>query len=290
MKFFRRTLIATTPAALGVLLFAGGASATTIIGSTTAYGNIAAFSAGPTGSTVSVNQFNQTSLDAAIQAACPTGDTCSASTLTEIDFSLQVNVTATVGVGNSNGITSYIGSITGSTGTFGAPTSGIAIAEIVTTDLNDGITTGLVEDNPTFSAATTNQFKSASCSGTPATSGSFHNCLAVASSGQSYSGTGTDTETGSYTGDLSGETSTYVGAGLVNFTLAANGNTTTGSYPAGLTFPTNTAAVTALTNGLVVTYDYSYTETSSPEPATMALVGGGLLLIGFIRKKRVSQF
>jgi len=287
MKLFRRTVIATAPAALGVLLFAGGASATTITGSTSANGNIVAFSAGSS-SSVSANQFNQTALDAAIQSACPVGDVCSGSTLTEIDFSLTVNLTAAVGVLNSNGTTSYLKSIGGLNGTFNAPTSGTAIQEEATIDLNDGIS-GVVEDIPTFSVATTNEFKSASCSGTGATAGSFYNCLAVTTGSHSFSGTGTDTETGSYTGDLSGETSTYVGAGMVTYALSSTGGETNNTLPANVTIPTNSAGVTALSNALVVTYDYSYTETqNTPEPTTMALVGGALLAIGIIRKKRIS--
>jgi hypothetical protein len=257
-------------------------------------GSITAFSAG-SNSTVSANQFNQTALDAAIQSACPAGDTCSGSTLTEIDFSLQVNLSASVGVLNSNSTTSYIGPYTGTPGgnpgTFaGGGGSGTAIAEVATIDLTDGITGGIdVEDIPTFSVATTSQFKT-SCGGTgTATSGHFINCLGVASGSHTYSGTGTDTETGSYTGDLSGETSTYVGPGLVTFTLASSGTENNGALTSGVTIPTNSAGVTALSNALVVTYDYSYTETAAaPEPTTMVLVGGALLAIGIIRKKRIS--
>ena len=240
---------------------------------------------------MSANQFNQTALDAAIQAACPAQTTCSGSTLTEIDFSLQINLTASVGVVNSNGTTSYIAANGGTLGSYaGGATSGTAIIATDQIDLTDAVSGGIdVTDIPTFSVATTNQFRNANCSVTTGISVShFANCLAVASGGQTYSGTGTDTETGSYTGDLSGETSTYVGSGLVTFTLASAGSETNGTLPAGVTIPTNSAGVTALSNALVVTYDYTYTETTAPEPTTMVLVGGGLLLIGFIRKKRVG--
>jgi hypothetical protein len=239
---------------------------------------------------VSAGQFNQTVTDAAIQAACPAGFTCSGSTLTEIDFLLTVNTTAAVTVSNTNAAIALVGSITGKNGTFGNPTSGFALAQLTTIDLNDGITDGLVEDIPTFSAATTNEFKSSTCTGT-AVASAFTNCLAVAAGGQSYSGTGTDAETGSYTGDLSGELGTYVGAGNVSYTLTSIGGTNNGRLPSNVGISSNTATIQALTNSLVVTYDYSYTETaisSAPEPTTMALVGGALLAIGLIRKKRIS--
>jgi hypothetical protein len=285
MNFFRRTVIATAPVALGVLLFASGASATTITGFAHATGSITAFSAGSS-STVSASQFDQTALDAAIQAACPTGDTCSGSTLTEIDFALMVNLTASVTVSAGTG---YVTAINGMLGTPGSAGSGTAIVATDTIDLTDPVSGGIdVTDIPTFSVATTNAFKNTNCTVTTGiTSQHFQNCLAVASSGQTYSGTGTATGADSYTGDLSGETSTYVGSGLVTFTLASEGAETNGSVLNNGTV-SYSSGVTALSNALVVTYDYSYTETSAPEPATMALVGGALLAIGIIRKKRIS--
>jgi hypothetical protein len=289
MNFFRRTVIATAPAALGVILFAGGASATTITGSSTAYGNIAAFNAGSS-SSVSANQFNQTLLDAAIQAACPAGDTCSGSTLTEIDVSLTVNLTASLGVNNSNSFTTYAPANSATPGTYGNATSGTAIADQAGIEITDPVTGGIdFTDKPTFSVATTNEFKNANCTVTTGISSShFANCLAIAPGSTTYSGTGTDTETGSYTGDLSGETSTYVGSGSVSFDLSGS-TFTPNTLPNGVTIPTNSASITALTHGLTVTYDYSYTEVqNTPEPTTMALVGGALLAIGIIRKKRIS--
>ncbi len=297
MNILRRTLIATAPAALGVLLFAGSASATTIMGSTSTSGSNGAFGAGATGS-VSAGQFNQVALDAAIQAACPPGFTCSGSTLNEIDFLLTVNTTAAVTVSNTNASTALVGPIGyvspsnpgPDNGTFGHPTSGFALAQVTTVDLSDGITDDLIDDIPTFSAATTNEAKSNTCAGT-AVASAFTNCLAVAAGGQTYSGTGTDTEAGSYTGDLSGEVGTYVGAGSVSFTLGSIGGTVSGRLPTNVGIASNTATIQALVNSLTVTYDYSYTETavsSAPEPTTMVLVGAGLLAIGMIRKKRIS--
>jgi len=290
MNFFRRTLNATAPAALGVLLLAGSASATTVItGTTSTFGSNGAFGAGTTGS-VSAGQFNQAATDAAIQAACPAGFTCSGSTLTEIDFTLTVNTQAAVTLSNTNAGTAYVGPLAGENGTFGNPTSGFAVSQLTTIDLNDAINQGIVEDIPTFSAATTNEFKSSTCSGT-AVSSAFTNCLAVAHGGQSYSGTGTDSQSGSYTGDLSGLLSTYVGSGQVAFTLSSIGGTENGRLPTNVGISSNTATIEALTNSLAVTYDYSYTETaipSTPEPTTMALVGGALLAIGLVRKKRIN--
>jgi hypothetical protein len=290
MNIFRRTLIATAPAALGVLLFAGGASATTITGSTSSQGSNGAFGAGTTGS-VSAGQFNQAAIDAAIAAACPVTDTCSGSTLVEIDFSLTVNTTATVTLSNTNAGTSYVGPLSGLNGTYGSPTSGFAVGQLTTVDLNDPVTGTIVEDVPTFNAATTNEFRSSTCTGT-AVATAFTNCLAVAHGGQTYSGTGTATDTGSYTGDLSGVVGTYVGAGSVNFGLSSIGGTVNGRLPSNVGISTNTATIQALTNSLTVSYIYTYDDTvnptGAPEPTTMALVGGALLAIGLVRKKRLS--
>lgn len=292
MNFLRRTLTATAPAALGVFLLASAASASTITGSVSSYGSNSAITAGNSG-TISAATFDQAATDAAIQAACPTGYTCSGSTLTEIEFSLTVNTDAAVTVSNTNASTSYVGPLTGKNGTYGNPTSGYAVAQVTTVDLIDPLNNTVVEDIPTFSAATTNEFRSSTCTGT-AVSSAFTNCLAVAPGGQTYTGTGTDTDMGSYTGsDLAGVLSTYVGTGgTVTFNLSSQGGTNNGRLPSNVGISSNTATIQALTNALTVTYDYSYTETliptGTPEPGTMALVGGALLAIGLFRKKRTN--
>jgi len=278
---------------LGALLFVSSASATTITQTTTVFGNIPSLTAPASGST-SAAQFNATTTNTAIQSACAAGHTCSALTLIEIDFAITANLSASVTVANSTGTTQFINSISGSGGVFGAPTSGFAVAEVATVTLGDGITSGLAVAVPTFSVATNVERKKA-CAGTPATSGNFANCLSIGTAGASFSGTGTDMGSGSYmTSDstLTGAVSTeYVGAGSVSFSLDIAGATNNGTLPAGVTIPTNTAALTALTNGLEVDYIYTYTDTitsSAPEPSTMLLFGGALLGAGLLRRRRAN--
>ena len=257
---------------------------------TTAYGNIASFTA-PGSSTTSASQFNQTAVNAAVQSSCAAGFTCSAVSLYEIDFTLTANLSSTVTVNNSTASTQYVGAISGQGGTYvGGATSGIAVASVATLTLSDPLNNDLVDVLPTFSIATDTRRKIACGSGTP-TSGNYSNCLSIGSGSHMFSGTGTDTKSGSLTsGDLDPTTlAAYVGSGNVTFDLALGGQTNNGSLPSAVTIPGNTATIQALTNGLKVEYLYSYEQTaisSSPEPTTMALFGGALLGLGFFGRKR----
>lgn len=290
MNLIRRTLVAGTLVSLAV----GVASADTIMtesGTSSTFGNLSTITV-PNSGTITAGQFDQVGTNAAIQAACPVGDTCSALTLTEIDFTLTTNLSASVSVANSTGTTAYIGSIGGENGLFGSPTSGFAVAQDTTVTLSDPLTASLLENFPTFSEATTTELVKTNCGAGTANAGNFENCLAVAAGGQTFSGTGTDTQTAVY---LSGAItspvlSTYVGTGNVSFGVATSGGTSNGTLQAGVTIPTNSATVTSLVDALQVTYDYTYTEDipsgSAPEPTTMVLLGGALLGIGFFRNKR----
>jgi hypothetical protein len=277
---------------IGALVLVGAASASTITASQSVTGGYATFNA-PNSSTTSASQFNATAVNAAIQASCPVGDTCSALTLTEIDFTLTANLQATVTAANSNGSTSYIGSIAGEGGTFSNPTSGIALDQTTSVSLIDPLANDVVDVVPTFNIATTTELKRTTpCTGAP-TSSNFLNCLAIAPGSQTFTGTGTDTETGSYTGTAinSGVLTAYEGSGNVTFGLTSAGNTNNGTLLSGVTVPTNTATINANPTGLTVTYDYSFTETAStttPEPGTMVLMGAALVGLGLIRRKNVK--
>jgi len=280
----------------GVLLLVGTASASTINGTTSSFGNLSSFSAGSSSST-SAAQFNNIAVNAAIQAACPTGFTCSALTLNEIDVTLTAVTDASVTAANSNGSTAFIQSIPGQTGTFGAPTSGVALEQVTTVDVIDPLANDIVDVIPTFSQATTNEGKRTGtpCTGT-ATSGNFLNCLAVAVGSQTYNGTGTDTEEDGYGGGNTngpitvGVIAAYVGAGNVTFNLSSTGGTSNGTLQSGVTLPTNAATVRSGTNALEVDYLYSFTETSStPEPATLGVLGAGLVALSLIGRKKLAK-
>jgi len=302
MTTLRRIFTGTALLALAI----STASATTIIelGTEQSFGNIPTFVAPGTNST-SAQQYSVASANAAIAATCPAGYSCGTANLYEIDLSLTANLSATVTVANTSGGTSYIGPIgytsPGSpgtdNGTFGHPTSGTDVAEVATILVNDALNSSEIVVVPTFSIASTNEFKTkgtgAGCSGA-AIATAFVNCLAIPTGGKTFSGTGTDTEGASYSStdaNWATESSTYTGAGTVPFSLVLTGSTDTGAIPAGTTIPTNIAAVSALSDGLVVTYDYSYTATlippppSTPEPTTFVLMGGALVGFGLICKK-----
>jgi len=279
--------------AMGLVLLAASASATTITVTTSVFGNVPGATAPASGLNSSAAQFNATATNAAIQSACPVGHTCSALTLTEVDFNITANINASLGVSNTTGSTQYIGAFVA--GTFGSPTSGTAISEVANLHLNDSITTNLAIAIPTFSVATNVQRKKACSSGT-ASAGNFSDCLSVATGSTTFSGTGSDTGQGSYLntdGNWSSVLAAYVGTGSVSFTLSLDGTSNNGSLPAGVTIPTNSATLTALTNGLEVDYLYSYTDTvnptGAPEPSTMVFAGSALLLAGIARRRRQSN-
>jgi hypothetical protein len=278
---------------IGALVLVGAASASTITASQTVVSGYGSFNA-PTSTTTTASQFNVTAVNAAIQASCPVGDTCSLLTLTEIDFSLTANLSATVSTSNTTGSTAFIGSITGENGSFGSATSGVALDQVTDVTLSDPISSDLVDSVPTFSIATTTELHKTTCTtATPVTASNYENCLADANGTTTFSGTGTDTETGTYSGAslTPTVTSDYEGTGVVTFGLASAGTTNNGSLPSGVTVPTNTATVNADPTGLSVTYDYSFTETAStttPEPGTMVLMGAALVGLGLIRRKNVK--
>jgi len=275
------------------------ASATTITVTVDVFGNVPSITA-PNSGTVSASQFNASSY-AVSPASCTSlygpGATCSGITLTEIDVTIQANLSASVQVVNTNAGTSYVGPIGGSNGSFGSATSGTAVDQVTTVSVDDPVNGDVVDAVPTFSISTTNEFRGTgagvgTCGATgTATATRYVNCLSVAHGTTTFTGTGTDTETGSFfntDGSWATEMSPYTGSGSVTFTLSTAGGTNNGTLSAGVTIPTNTAQINALTDGLEVAYTYTYSETVTsgvPEPVTMLLVGSGLLGLAFARKR-----
>jgi len=272
--------------------FADSISFSTELGTQGATGDIPGFAA-PGDNSTSAAKWNAAASNSAIQAGCPTGYTCGAATLYEIDFTITGNLSSTVTISNTTGASAQIQPIGGQGGTFSHPSSGVAVDSSATLELSDPLSSDLVVTVPTFSISTNTEYKSVGgtgCTGT-ANKSSFINCLNVAAGSTTFSGPGTATNSGGYFSTDSTwatEAAAYTGSGDVNFTLTLTGSSTSGTLPTGVTIPTNIASIQALTDGLQVGYDYSFTETlnpSTPEPTTFVLFGGALVGLGLLGKR-----
>lgn len=281
---------------LGMGMLTANAFGSTIIqtGSFTVTGNIAQFNAGSS-TAVNVATFNQTSVNSLITTVlCGIGNTCSGATLDQVDFVVHGNVSATLTASNPNAFTAYIGPLSGQGGTFaGGATSGRAIESDATLTLNDPLS-NVATALPIASVATDTRRRVSCGTGTPS-SGNFSNCLAVTPGTRVFNGAGVADGTGSYVradGDFStfAVESTYVttGAGVVSFTLGLTSATTAGTLFNGITVPGNATRQNAVTDGVEVTYFYSFSETTPdavPEPTTLLLAGSAFALAAILRKR-----
>jgi hypothetical protein len=123
----------------------------------------------------------------------------------------------------------------------------------------------------------------------------------AANSNNLYTGSGTanvafgevyeasDPTGSNFTTSWASEAAAYTG-GTVNLTLALNASYQAGSVTSGITIgSTNTAAINGGTVTAEYIFDYSEAQNtvpgSTPEPATLFLMGSALVGIGLIRKR-----
>jgi len=231
--------------------------------------------------TVNLNQFNATSVNADIQAACPTNHTCSTLTLTEIDFTLGGTVNGTLNFYNNSTDTSYdipAGTATGdlrmNVGDINSDPNAYTVAEAFPGAATTGFTL----------APLTGQSVNGT-SGTQTLNGKILNAYDAVNGG--YPAT-TDSGNLTFLADLS----TYLGSGTIPFTVTLD---------AVYNVPTINADVSPIlvssslsTGSATILYKYTYDDSvnppsSAPEPATMALFGSALLGIGLLRKRSTRQ-
>jgi len=281
-----------------IAVASGVASADTILETQTQTGTLPSFSSPPTPNTNTATfaGFDQTAANNSI--VCPVGFTCGTAVLYEIDLGLSANTSGQVTVSNSNPSNQNIyciSAVNGDTcsGSGATATNGVSVAGTINLDVVDPNMNEVLAFNnaPTFTVATTN------VSGSNA--GRKNYIIITGSAGvtgmTTYSGTGNPTDPISDIYDStndptwSADSAAYIG-GTVTLDLTLSGNQEIGSAATGVNPVSSSASIT----GGTVTADYlfSYTETSNsttPEPTTMVLMGGALLGIGLIRKRKANR-
>lgn len=300
MTTIRRVLSTLAPVALGAMLLANTASATPITVTMTVYGNLPSFTIGSGGST-SVSQFNQTATNLAIQAGCTVGYTCSALTLDSVELGVRSSATINYSITNSSGATGFVAGIANAL----SPTAAVNAGAAVT--FNDGITTALLVADPNITVLTNTNRRNAGCTTGTANRG----CLSVTTAGLSINQTATGSDSNGYMNPNNPLDATwnavlaqYVGASTKSFSLSSAPAVTTGqiNFINSTSFSGTSLAATgsgdlddfANITGLVVRYTYTYDETfvevnPVPEPTSMALMGGALLVVGMVRRRRSSK-
>jgi hypothetical protein len=249
------------------------ASASTVIATQQFSATIPSFTTPPTSSeTIYLSQFDAASVNAAIQAACPAGHTCSSLTLTSIGFELDATSMGSVDIVNVNGTAKTVAKV---------PGQNYSIYGTADVTLVDPLGISAVESIPTFTisgAQTVSAHTSKTFSGTGSDSetGSIDAVTGAWSNSQGTSGTNTASDIAS----------TYIGTGNIAFTLNLLGQAGTGALSTGVTTANNIESITG--TQALVTYTYEYSDTvapSTPEPVSMLLLGSGLVAVGLISKR-----
>jgi hypothetical protein len=285
MKTFRRFVTASALTMATAYL----ASATTIIVNSGPYSgsftsNFAQLNS-PGSNSVTLQQFDVTDANSAIQSNCPVTDTCSALSLNSINFSINGNILGSLTFNNSATMSQRV---TGdSTGRIAS-----AFADLYLVDPN-GVT--VAETIPAFTLSTNFNVPAMGSvtktgNGSDPETGTINAATgAVSTSVPGNNDTLTPTEISStyeYFGNsFNASTNTIVFDGTLGGGVSLPGN-----FPNGVT-NTNNSETLLSSSSVGVQYVYSYTDTlisTTPEPATLVLFGSALIGIGLIRK-RVRQ-
>jgi hypothetical protein len=268
----------------------------------TVYGDLPVVNAGVPGSATAAT-FNQTAVDAGI--VCASGYTCSGATLIDITAFASTTLAGVSTFTNdgSTGLVQYARSLSGASnkGTFnlngqdGVNTTGTVGNLSASLLISDGITT-LVDVNANIATASEIQRGgNGTCSTSNPTNFLYSTCLAVTpGTSKNFSASQLGAGGASYSSPFSPAVLNLYrtfGAGVVTFALNTNGALSTNLPSSAGMFATSTVSSAAATNGLQIDYTYTYEATlidtsATPEPATFALIGSGLVLLGLARKRR----